>query len=211
MKYTIILFKNKERKKILKSFKTLERAENFYKNLIKTSGEIVFNKRVENGKTSNFEIGLIDNSPMEFENYFVKDELGRQIKIQSDDNSRILKISKFNIEELIYDITNNSKISFQDFYKKYISSKTIKIVSKINNKFFVQDDEDVFLFSLKSESECFRFFDVFENYLKEKKKSNCILVSDSSIQQKKYLYTFLESKGISKKTLYKQSTTFFRE
>jgi len=51
---------------------------------------------------------------------------------------------------------------------------------------------------------------VLENFLINKKKTNCILVTDSSITQKKYLYSFLESKGISKKSLYKQSTTFFK-
>jgi hypothetical protein len=212
MKYTVILFKNKERKKILKSFKTLERAQNFYQKSIDDSNKIIFNKGIENGIITEYEIGLIDNQPSEFELYFVRDELGRQVRIQTDeDNVRILKISNYKVEELIYDVNKNSRLTFDTFYKKYISSNTIKIVSKINNKFFVQEDENVFLFSLKSDSDCFRFFEIFEQYLKDKKKTNCILVTDSSIQQKKYLYSLLESKGISKKSLYKQSTTFFRK
>ena len=40
-------------------------------------------------------------------------------------------------------------------------------------------------------------------------RMDCIIVSDSSKEQKKYLYNLLESKGISKKVLYRRSTTFF--
>jgi hypothetical protein len=211
MKYTVILFKNKERKKILKNFKTLERANTFFDSLIKKSNSIVFNKEIENGFLCDFEIGIIDNDPNEFENYFVRDYLGRQKIIKTEDsNSRIIKISPYKIEETIYDLTLGKKITIDSFYKKYIVSDTIKVISKINNKFFIQEDDAVSLFSLKSESDCLRFFLILENYLQSKKKNNCLLVSDSSIQQKKYLYSLLENKGISKKVLYKQSTTFFK-
>ena len=41
------------------------------------------------------------------------------------------------------------------------------------------------------------------------KRLDCIIVSDDSIVQKKYLYELLSSKGISKSILYRKSTTFF--
>jgi len=212
MKYTVILFKNKERKKLLKSFKTLERANTFFSKLQEKSNSIVFNKEIENGLICDFEIGLVDNDPIEFENYFVRDDMGRQVRVKTEDSTvKIIKISKHRIEELIYDISKNKRISFKDFYKSYISGNEIKIISKINNKFFIQEDDKINLFSLKTESDCLRFFNLLETYLMEKKKTNCILVTDSSNSQKKYLYSLLESKGISKKSLYKQSTTFFRE
>jgi hypothetical protein len=212
MKYTVILFKNKERKKLLKSFKTSERANNFFSKLQEESNGVVFNKEIENGVPCDFEIGLVDNTPTQFENYFVRDELGRQVRVKTDDSTvKIIKISKYRVEELIYDLSKNKRLSFKDFYKSYISGNEIKIISKLNNKFFIQDDDNIHLFSLKTESDCLRFFNTLETYLVEKKKANCILVTDSSSRQKKYLYSLLESKGISKKSLYKQSTTFFRE
>jgi hypothetical protein len=212
MKYTVILFKNKERKKLLKSFKTFERADAFFTRLQEESRGVVFNKEIENGISCDFEIGLIDNTPTEFENYFVRDDLGRQVRIKTDDSTiKIVKISKYRLEELIYDISKNKRLSFKNFYKSYLSGSEIKIISKLNNKFFIQEDDNINLFSLKTESDCLRFFSQLETYLFEKKKANCILVSDSSTRQKKYLYSLLESKGISKKSLYKQSTTFFKE
>ena len=205
MKYTVILFKNKERKKLLKSFKTLKKAENFFSSLQEKSNLVIFNKEIENGVNCTFEIGLIDNAPTEFENYFVKDELGRQIRVKTDNLSvKIVKIVSYKQEELIFDISKNKRINFHTFYKNYISGNEIKIISKLNNKFFIQEDDKINLFSLKTDLDCLRFLTVLENFLINKKKTNCILVTDSSITQKKYLYSFLESKGISKKSLYKK-------
>jgi len=59
MKYLIVLFKNKERKKIIKKFKTFENAKKFYDKMIKEN-TIVFNKEVENGKDCFFELGLME-------------------------------------------------------------------------------------------------------------------------------------------------------
>ena len=69
MKYLIVLFKNKERKKIIKKFKTLDRAKMFFEKKI-NENQIYFDKKVENGKSCDFELGLIETDPNEFENYF---------------------------------------------------------------------------------------------------------------------------------------------
>ena len=44
MKYLIVLFKNKKRKKILNKFKTLERANKYFNDTLKTSNNILFSK-----------------------------------------------------------------------------------------------------------------------------------------------------------------------
>ena len=96
MKYLIVLFKNKERKKIIKKFKTLDRAKKFYESKINDDG-IYFDKKVENGKNCNFELALVETDPDEFENYFIKDDLGIQVKVETDDSRyKIMKISNIN-------------------------------------------------------------------------------------------------------------------
>lgn len=210
MKYLIVLFKNKERKKIIKKFKTLDRAENFYSSSLNKSNQILFDKNVENGKFCEHELALVETNPSDFENYFVKDDLGRQIKIEIDDPSfKILSISKFKIEDHIYDIKNNKKIDLISFIRKYLQKDGIKLVSKLNNKIIVQNDDIFNIFSLKSESESKRFLTILEDYMLKNKRLDCIIVSDDSMRQKKYLYELLSSKGISKSILYKKSTTFF--
>jgi hypothetical protein len=210
MKYLIVLFKNKERKKIIKKFKTLDRAKKFYDNSLEQSKQILFDKKVENGKFCEYEIGLIETEPSEFGNYFIKDDLGRQVKIEIDDPSfRVLNISKFRIEDFIYDIKDNKKLDLISFIRKYLQKEGIKLVSKLNNKIVVQNDDSFNIFSLKSELESKRFLTILEDYMLKNKRLDCIIVSDDSIQQKKYLYDLLNSKGISKSILYKKSTTFF--
>jgi hypothetical protein len=209
MKYLIVLFKNKERKKIIKKFKTLDRAKKFYESKIDDNG-IYFDKKVENGKNCNFELALVETDPDDFENYFIKDDLGRQVKVETDDSKyKIMKISNYKIEDFIYDIQKNKRLNFITFIRNYIPREGIKLVSKLNNKVVIQNDENFFLFSLKSEDESKRFLTVLEDYMLSNNRMDCIIVSDDSNRQKKYLYELLNSKGISKSMLYKKSTTFF--
>ena len=58
MNYLIVLFKNKERKKIIKKFKTLNRAKDHYDSLMK-SNNVIFDRKFENGKTCVYELGFL--------------------------------------------------------------------------------------------------------------------------------------------------------
>lgn len=209
MKYLVVLFKNKNKKKIINKFKTFKRAKMFFDSKIKDN-KIIFNKRVENGKNCSFELGILEKDSTNFDIVYVKDDMGRQVKIDLDDPEyKILEIKEYLIEEFLFDVSKNEKLSFHNFVKKYLPKVGIKLISKINHKIVVQNDENVNLFSLKSESDCLRFLNILENYMFENNRIDCILVSDSTKEQKKYLYDLLESKGISKRILYRRSTTFF--
>ena len=211
MNYLIVLFKNKERKKIIKSFKTYENAKKFYDNQIISNKNIKFNTLFENGKSCSFEIGILEKNSKNFDSYFIKDKLGRQVKVELDDSDyTILSVSEFLTEELLYDIQTSSKISFDHFLKKYLPKDGLKLVSKINNKIVVQNDDKFDCFSLKSVSESGRFLDVLGKFLQDKNRIDCILVPDSSKSQKKYLYDILEKGGIPKSKLYRTYTTYKR-
>jgi hypothetical protein len=210
MNYLVVLFKNKERKRIIKKFVTKERAEKFFDKLI-DENDVIFEKQIENGFSCSYEIGLLEKNSTNFDKYYIKDNLGRNLLVDLDtDDYKILKISNYKIEELIYDLKTNKKINFGDFFKKYIPKDGMKLLSKLNNKLILQNDEQINLFSLKSESDAERFLENFSKSLLNKKRFDCIVVPDSSSAQKKYLYNLLDSKGIDKKILYKKSTTFFR-
>lgn len=210
MNYLVVLFKNKQKKKILKKFKTKQNAVKFLDKI--KNNDIIFEKKIENGSFCDFEIGLLEKNSMDFDSYFVRDEMGRQVKIDIDDpDYKIINISKFKVEEFIFDIDNKVKLSFKEFIKKYLPKGNIKLVSKINHKIIVQNEDSINLFSLKSETDCERFLLVLNEYMFSMKRSDCIIVPDSSKQQKKYLYSLLESKGIKKSILYKKSTTFFKD
>ena len=60
--YTIILFKNKERYKIIKNYKTYKNALPFFNSKVKESNEVVFDVQTENGRYVNYEIALIEKT-----------------------------------------------------------------------------------------------------------------------------------------------------
>ena len=209
MNYLVVLFKNKERKKIINKFLTLEKAKQFYDKKITENDKIYFDKKIENATPCNFELCILEKKNDNFDLLYVRDDLGRQVKVTLDDPIyKIIKISNYKIEEKLYDITDNKKITLSQFYKKYILKKGIILISRLNNKIVLQEEEKIFLFSLKDENESFRFLNVLSELMINNSIKNCIIVSETSKQQKKYLYSLLEDAGIDKKILYRNSTTF---
>jgi hypothetical protein len=211
-KYYVVLFKNKVRKKIIKKFSNLKSAEKFFENQIKLSEDIIFDKTFENGKESSYEIALLQNNENSLDEVYLKDEFGRNIKVVlEDDQYEMMKIRKYRLEEKIYDVKKQSKISVDQLIKTYLKGDGVKMVSTLNNKFVIQKDTDLFLFSLKSEDESKRFIDCISGYFYRIGRKDCLFVKDTSSPQKKYLYEQLSNSGIDKKILYRKFTTFPRE
>ena len=82
------------------------------------------------------------------------------------------------------------------------------MISKLNNKVVIQDDNKINLFSFKNVFESKRFLEVLNNYLMSNNRADVIVIFDSSKPQKKYLYDILSEMGIDKKLLYRTTTTF---
>ena len=140
---------------------------------------------------------------------FVKDDLGRQVLVNLDDpDYKIVKVVKYKIPEKIYDVDKKTKITMDIFIKSYLPKNSVKLISRLNNKVVLQNDDDVKLFSLKDENESKRFLDSLNEFLISQQRIDCIIVSEASKAQKKYLYDILSKKGISKQSLYRRSTTF---
>jgi hypothetical protein len=81
------------------------------------------------------------------------------------------------------------------------------MVSILNNKLIVQEEENFKLFSLKNESDCERFVEVIANEFLMLGRSDCLFIKDTSSAQRKYLFNLLEKNGFDKKILYRKSTT----
>lgn len=206
--YIIVLFKNKSKKKIINKFKTKERAIEFYKKMIE-GNDVIFDCQTENGKSCFFELGLLEKNSTNFDSYFIKDDMGRQVKVELDDDGyRMIEVKNYKVEELIYDVKEKTKISITKFIKSYLPKSSIKLLSKLNNKVVVQNNDEINLFSLKSEDDADRFLDSLGEYFMNNDRMDCILVKDTTKQQKKYLYSILQDKGIDKSVLYRRFTTF---
>lgn len=209
MNYIVVLFKNKVRKKIINKFITLEKATEFFNRKLLENKVVYFGKEVENARKCSFELCLLEKKNNEFDSLYVRDKLGRQIKVELDDpDFKIMKVSEYKVEETIFDITSRKKITLNEFHKTYIHKKGIVLVSRLNNKVVVQEDNNINLFSLKNENESRRFLICLNDFFLDNSITNSIVVVETSKSQKKYLYTILEDLGIEKKLLYRTSTTF---
>ena len=206
--YIVVLFKNKKKKRIIKKFITFSRAKQFYEKLIKESNEVLFEIRVEGGKECNYEIGIVEMSSKQLVPVYMTDEFGRSIKVKLDeDGMTLFKIQPYKKEETIYDIKERKKITMSDLIKRYMKGDGLKMLSVLNNKIVLQEDEKIHLFTLKSESESSRFIDCMSLHFFKIKRGDCLFVKDYSTAQRKYLYSLLESNGIDKKILYRKFTT----
>ena len=207
--FSVIIFKNNKKKKILKSFVREQKALEFYEKKLKESSEVVFNVEFETGKPCNYKL-ILTSKKSESDNLYYIDNLGRNISINPkiSDNLYIKKIDMYNKEEKIYDVNENKKISFSKFKSKYLGQDKTYMISKLNNKVVVQNDDEYSLFSLKNEQDCERFLKILES---KSEKRNFIIVRDFSSPQRKYLYDILIDKGYDIDFLYRTTTTHPRE
>jgi hypothetical protein len=207
MNYLITLFKNKEKRKIINKFKSIKRALDFFDKLSKSSDEVIFSKKTENGSKCFYELGLLEKKGISSEIVYIKDELGRLIKVTTDsDDYSIIKIINYNIEEEFVDYKTKKKITTPEFEKKYLYKTGVKMLSKLNNKIVFQNESNINLFTFKNVDDADRFIDCLGSYLIKKGRLDCILVKDSSFPQRKYLYDFLIENGFSKSYLQRYST-----
>ncbi len=205
--YLIVIFKNNIKSKLINKFITEDKAVNYFKGLKKKMESVIFPVEFKNGKSVKLELALLTNKPTK-NNLFLKDDIGRQIKINlSDENFTIKEILKYKEEEKFLEVRKNKKLDSLEFLEKFLNKTGIKMLSKLNNKVILQNDDKVDLFTFKNIKESERFLDSLQNYLFENNKKDCIIVKDVSITQRKYLYEILVNEGFNKKYLFRQSTT----
>jgi hypothetical protein len=85
MNYLIVLFKNKIKKKIINKFKTHKKSDDLFITLSNQSNDVIFEKKYTNGDECSYELAILEKSPDTFLPVYLKDELGRQIKVNLDD------------------------------------------------------------------------------------------------------------------------------
>jgi hypothetical protein len=73
----------------------------------------------------------------------------------------------------------------------------------LNNKLFVQVEDDIRLYGNKNITDAERLFGLVREDLLKKKKGNFIFVKDVTTAQRKSLYTLLESKGFKRTELFR--------
>ena len=204
-KYFIVLFCNKKKVRIL--YRCMKRTTVYeYWREFKTEKKPRFVK-TQNRKRNYevvYELALIFPNNRWATKTFVKDSLGRLIEAKyEDDKFRIKEIIPYWKEELIYDLQKKTRVRYHEILEQIMSINEIGQIFTLNNKLFVQNDDNILLFGNKNIRDSKRLFELIREDVLRKKKGNFIFVKDVSTAQRKILYQLLESKGFKKSELFR--------
>jgi hypothetical protein len=204
-KYFIVLFCNKKKVKILhrcqkkttiyeywREFRT-ERPPRFLKTQgMKRNTEVLY------------ELALIFPNNRWSKKTFVKDSLGRLMEAKMENEKlRIKEIVPYWKEELIYDFQQKKRIRYHEMFDEILKVTEIGQVFTLNNKLFIQNDNNIKLYGNKNIKDADRLFELVREDLIKKKRGNFIFVKDVTTAQRKQLYTLLESKGFKRSELFR--------
>jgi hypothetical protein len=163
--------------------------------------------KTQNRNRSNdvvYEMALIFPNTRWSTKTFVKDSLGRLVEAKFEDEKfRIKEIIPYWKEELIYDFQRKERIRYHELLEQILSISEIGQIFTLNNKLFVQNENDILLFGNKNIKDSKRLFELIREDVLKKKKGNFIFVKDVSTAQRKLLYKLLESKGFKKSELFR--------
>jgi hypothetical protein len=151
-----------------------------------------------------FELALIFPNSRWVKSTYVKDSLGRLIEAKMEDEKlRIKEIIPYWKEELIYDFQTKKRIRYHEMLASIMEISEIGQIFTLNNKLFVQVENDIKLYGNKNIMDAERLFGLVREDLLKKKKGNFIFVKDVTTAQRKLLYTLLESKGFKRTELFR--------
>ena len=171
-KYFIVLFCNKKRIKVLYGCQKRTTVYEYWREF-KTQKQPPFLQK-QGGKRKQellFELALIFPNNRWSKSVYVKDSLGRNIEAKiEDDKYRIKEIIPYWKEELIYDFQIKKRIRFHEMMEKIYPISEIAQIFTLNNKLFVQVENNVWLYGNKNLNDTERLFGLVRENLTKKKK-----------------------------------------
>jgi len=204
-KYFIVLFCNKKRVKVLYRCMKRTTVYEFWREF-KTEKKPPFIK-LQGGKRKQeliYELGLIFPNNRWATQTFVRDSLGRNIEAKiEDDKFRIKEIIPYWEEELIYDFQKKKRIRYHQLMEQILPIEDICQIFTLNNKLFVQIENNIFMYGNKNIVDSERLLGVIKEDLLKRKKGNFIFIKDITTHQRKLLYNILESKGFKRTELFR--------
>jgi hypothetical protein len=206
-KYQIILFCNKERKKLFYKTINITAIRDLWYEL-KTEKKPRFLKEYggKRNQKLEFELGLIypDNRWAKTKTVTKRDDFGRLIDVGVDMKGyRLKEMIPYWVEEKVYDHDNKKHIRYHELLEIFEEVSEIAQVFTLNTKLFLQIEDKVRMFGNKNLSDSDRLFDLLREDLLNSKKGNFIFVKDITTQQRKTLYNLLEKKGYKRTELFR--------
>ena len=209
-KYFIVLFCNKKKLRVLYKCMTKNTIYDYWHEF-KTQEKPPFIK-LQGGKRQrelNFELGLIFPNNKWAKPTFIRDEMGRNAEAKliaveepsMNNKFRIKEIIPYWDEELIYDFESKKRIHYYQMMKIIEQVTEIAQIFTLNNKLFLQIEDNIRMFGNKNIADADRLFEVVKNDLIKRGCGNFIFVKDITTHQRSQLYTMLESKGYKRTEL----------
>jgi hypothetical protein len=206
-KYFIVLFCNKKRVKVLHRSMTRNTIYEYWREF-RTQKKPRY-IRLQGGGGSRktefiYELALVFPNNRWATATYVKDSLGRnQEALIENDKFRIKEIIPYWKEELVYDFQIKKRIRYHEMLNKITPINDISQIFLLNNKLFVQVEDDIKLYGSRNLNDSERLFELIKEDLINKKKGNFIFVKDITTYQRKLLYNLLESKGYKRNELFR--------
>ena len=204
-KYFIVLFCNKKRIKVFnRSMKRTTIYEHWYEYKTEKKPRFVQLQITKRNQEAVYELALIFTNNRWAKKTFVRDSLGRLVEAKiEDDKFRIKEIIPYWKEELIYDFQKKSRLRYHQILEQILSMTGVGQIFTLNNKLFVQVDDEIFLFGNKNIKDATRLFEIVREDVLKKKKTNFLFVRDVTTSQRKNLYKILEEKGYKRTELFR--------
>jgi len=203
--YQIVLFCNKKRIKLLyRCRKRTTVTEKWHEFKTERKPPYVQQIGLKRNLHLNYELALIYPNNRWLTKVYVKDSLGRNIEAKINNNKYAIKeIIPYWKEELIYDYESKKRIRYHIMMEYINNIKEIAQIFTLNNKLFVQIDNNVRLYGNKNISDTERLYEIVRNDLLSKNKTNFIFSKDINRQQRSQLYELLEQKGYKRTELFR--------
>lgn len=204
-KYFIVLFCNKKRIKVFnRSMKRTTIYEHWYEYKTEKKPRFVQLQITKRNQEAVYELALIFTNNRWAKKTYVRDSLGRLVEAKiEDDKFRIKEIIPYWKEELIYDFQKKSRLRYHQILEQILSMTGVGQIFTLNNKLFVQVDDEIFLFGNKNIKDATRLFEIIREDVLKKKKTNFLFVRDVTTSQRKNLYKILEEKGYKRTELFR--------
>ena len=130
--------------------------------------------------------------------------MGRNIEaVMMDENFRIKEIIPYWDEEKIFDFKIKKRIRYHDMMEQILPIRDIAQIFTLNNKIFVQVENDITVYGNKNPTDAERLFELIREDLVKKKRGNFIFVKDVTTHQRKLLYNMLVEKGFKRTELFR--------
>jgi hypothetical protein len=207
--YMVVLFLNGAKKKVLHKTNNRLNIHEFWREC-KTQKRPLYCAEVRGRARTvlNFELALIYPknrwSPAD-DKFYKKDGMGRNqpINLNNADEYRVKEVIDWWEPEKIYDFQQKKHIFFEEMFGIIEKITELSQIFTLNNKIFVQIDDDITVYKNKNLKDTSRLFNILRSELLNKKRKNFIFVRDVTSYQRKMLYKLLEGKGFSKNELFR--------